>query len=157
MSSRDLDKIWLLCIPTKVRWTAPADPHGSGSALRWHVIRECSDPHCRAIGSSLGTAHVGSVPAVNLPFGRGPKLRSRAIELEGGSGARRGAISAHERPRVPRSSAGLAGSRIRVYGMRIARPAELSPRPWISAATGRLHRELTTDTTHKELTSHTSY
>ena len=32
--------------------------------------------------------------------------------------------------------------------------------PWqrgISAATGRLHRELTTDTTHKELTSHTSY
>ena len=85
-------------------------------------------------------------PAINLHFGRGPKLRSRAIELEGGGGARRGAISAHERPRVPRSSAGLAGSRIRVYEMRITRPAELSPRrPWISAATGRLHYELTTD------------
>ena len=64
-----------------------------------------------------------------MPFGRGPKLRSRAIELEGGGGARRGAISAHERPRVPRSSAGLAGSRIRVYEMRITRPDELSPRP----------------------------
>ena len=38
-----------------------ADPHGSGSALRRHVIRECSDPHCRAIGS-----------ARNRPRGVGP-------------------------------------------------------------------------------------
>ena len=84
------------CMPTKVRRTAPADPHGSGSALRRHKV--CSP---RVPRSSLWSQWKRaqptpwSVPAMKLHFGRGPKLRSRAIELEGGGGTRRGAISAH--------------------------------------------------------------
>ena len=117
--------------PPRLRKRAPAacGPRVLQPALWGHRKRSESTPW--------------SVTAVNSHFGRGPKPRSRAIELEGGGGARRGAISALERPRVPRPSVGPAGSRSRVYEMRITRPAELSPRPRISAATGRLHRELT--------------
>ena len=53
VSSRDLASSGLLCMPTKeVRRSGYADIHGSGSALRRHVLRECSGPHCGAVGSA---------------------------------------------------------------------------------------------------------
>ena len=95
VSSRDLASSGLLCMPTKeVRRSGYADTHGSGSALRRHVLRECSGPYCGTVGS-----------ARNRPRGRSPRwirtsaaaqnTHGRAIELEGGGGARRGAISVH--------------------------------------------------------------
>ena len=63
VSSRDLASSGLLCMPTKeVRRSGYADIHGSGSALRLHVLRECSGPHCGAVGS-----------ARNRPRGRSPR------------------------------------------------------------------------------------
>ena len=53
VSSRDVASSGLLCMPTKeVRRSGYADIHGSGSALRRHVLRECSGPHCGAVGSA---------------------------------------------------------------------------------------------------------
>ena len=70
-----------------------------------------------------------SVPTVNSRFDRGPKPRSRAIELEGGGGARRGAISAHKRPSVPRPSDGPAGSLIRAMRCELRVPPNYPPDP----------------------------
>ena len=131
-------------MPTKVRRNRPRRPRRlmkrAPAACGPRFLRPALWSHRKRSKSTPWSA-----TAVNSHFGRGPKPRSRAIELEGGGGARRGAISALECPRVPRPSVGPAGSRSRVYEMRITRPAELSPRPRISAATGRLHYELTTD------------
>ena len=53
VSSRDLASSGLLCMPTKeVRRSGYADTHGSGSALRRHVRRECSGPYCGTVGSA---------------------------------------------------------------------------------------------------------
>ena len=109
-------------MPTKVRRTAPRRTarlmKRAPAACSPGVLRPALWSHRKRSESTPW-----SVPTVNSHFDRGPKPRSRAIELECGGGARRGAISAHKRPRVPRPSAGPAGRRIRAVrcGLRVPR------------------------------------
>ena len=95
VNSRDLASSRLLCMTTKeMRRSGYTDTHGSGSALRRHVLRDCSGPYCGTVGS-----------ARNRPRGRSPRWirtsaaaqnpwsRDRVISWRGG--ARRGAFSVH--------------------------------------------------------------
>ena len=128
VSSRDLAKIWASCMPTKVRRTAPRRT----TRLMKRVPAACSPGVLRpALWShrKRSESTPWSVPTVNSHFDRSPKPRSRAIELEGGGGARRGAISAHKRPRVPRPSAGPAGSLIRAMRCELRVPPNYPPDP----------------------------
>ena len=89
VSSRDLASSGLLWHPTKeVQRSGYADIHGSGSALRRHVLRECSGPHCGAVGSARNRPR-GRSPRWMRTSAARPQTHGRAIELEGGGGARR--------------------------------------------------------------------
>ena len=116
------------CMPTKVRRTAPRRT----TRLMKRALAACSPGVLRpALWShrKRSESTPWSVPTVNSHFDRGPKPRSRAIELEGGGGARRGAISAHKRPRVPRPSDGPAGRHIRAIRCGLRVPRNYPPDP----------------------------
>ena len=97
VSSRDLASSGLLCMPTKeVRRSGYADTLGSGSALRRHVRRGCSGPYCGTVRSARNRPRGLVGPRGGFaPRPQPTNTHGRAIELEGGGGARRGEISVH--------------------------------------------------------------
>ena len=98
VSSRDLASSGLLCMPTReVRRSGYADTHGSGSALRRHVLRERSGPYCGTVGSARNRPRgrsprwIRTLAAAQNPWSPDRVIRWRSS----GGGARRGASSVH--------------------------------------------------------------